>query len=103
MIYALKQKSEVEAPKTTAEQFADWFKNYEAEKYGEEEQIDVFAGLTNTAREVDGRFPLIPDATFEPITGGLIGETPEEQFSIWFKERTAFDPLSQNGWKNLPL
>ena len=102
-IYAMKQKNEVAAPKTAAEQFADWFKSYEAEKYGEEVQIDIFEGLSNTAREVDGIYTTIPDTSIDPIMDGIICETPAEQFTAWFKGHTAFDPSKENGWTNLPL
>lgn len=104
MLYALKQKNDVIMPqqKTCQEQFADWFKQYETMKYGEEEKpINIFEGLTNTAREVDGLFPSIPDTSIDPLTNGMTGETPEEQFALWFKERTAYDPLKNGAWNSM--
>lgn len=81
MIYALKKNNVKLAPKSTSDQFAEWYKQQDALIYGELTPADIFEGLSNTAKEIDGN-----QAAFIAPAEEEKPQTTSGMFANWINE-----------------
>ena len=96
----LKSKNEVERPKSTREQFAEWLSIKQGEVLEDPENA-ALSEIAEAVRVENGGYPVIPD-------GGEVTGLPDprpawKQFEEWFNHRTAFNPLKSYGgvWENI--
>jgi len=101
-ILAYKKQEESRRQKTTGEQFSEWLHTVQ----GDEEKDtakEAITTLAEAARVNAGGYPIVADGGNPYINGASMPDprTPQEQFTEWFKQNTAFDPLKdENGWKH---
>lgn len=114
-LLAYKREHEVQRPKTTREQFADWHNEQMDER---DRQKAAYLGLLYTPSQADpagaalaeieerarldaGGYPSLQDGGSVNVN---LGDTrsAKEQFADWLADRTAFDPFKEaDGWKRL--
>lgn len=98
-LLAFKRKHAAEPPKTTNEQFAEWFRA----QSGEEPEMDpagaALAEIENSLREYPAGLRDGGEVTNLNIDGG----SARDKFAEWFGQKTAFNPFKQtgDGWQSL--
>ncbi len=97
-----KKDSGTAPPKTTKEQFGEWFRS----RTGEADPLDVagnaLSEIEEVARVSAGGYPRVQDGGGPYINGVQLpdGRSPADQLRDWLNDRMAFDPRkSPDGWR----
>jgi hypothetical protein len=98
-LLAFRDQQQYKAPKTEAEQFAEWFEDTtgtpQRGTWGA-----IMAEIEEAARVDAGGYPRIQDGGGAGVNVGD-GRTKEEQFAEWLGRNASFDPSRQGEWKKL--
>lgn len=99
-LLAFKRDNQKEEPKSTNQQFAEWFAAQSGEDPAEDESMQSLKAYEEELRLASGGYPYMRDAG-EVKTGD--GRSAREQFADFFNQSTAFNPMKQDGWIRAPF
>jgi len=99
----IKSTTAAKAPRSTAEQFAEWFNSQTGqESRPADPALAALADIAEEVRVSSGGYPIVRD-------GGEAAEMRQndprparDKFAEWFYKETAFDPAKgPDGWKQI--
>lgn len=98
---AYKKEYAAKQPKSTREQFADWFNKQQGIE-PQDTAAQALAEIEEQARIDAGGYPRIADGG-NVLAGGHLpdGRPASEQFADWAGQQMAFNPFKEDGWTHL--
>lgn len=95
-------RNEAQRPKTTSEQFKDYFRAQMGEAEPKDEAGAALVEIAELLRQAQGGYPLTPDGGEIDHTGLPDPRPAQEQFAAWFSQKTAYDPRrDDSGWTRI--
>lgn len=102
-LLTFKRDNRQEEPKSTSQQFAEWFSAQSGEDPAEDESMQALKAYEEELRLASGGYPYVKDGGENLTIAGQDGKSTREQFADFFNQRTAFNPMKENGWIRAPF
>ena len=100
-LLAFKRNNRQEEPKSTSQQFAEWFSAQSGEDPAEDESMQALKAYEEELRLASGGYPNMKDGGENLTIAGQDGRSTREQFAAWFGQKAAYNPKKTDGWETM--